>query len=82
LSTNRNGLDKTRLEVQEQLVADGTPRQTSIVVNTAGQVMDGNHGVKAASRYVGQKVDVKVVDDGMGNKDGEKFVKDLEPHGN
>lgn len=79
LSTNRTGLDAGRLKTQQSLVADGVKRDSMITVDTAGKVIDGNHGVKASSQFVGEKVDVKVID--MPDPaPGERFVKDLEVH--
>ena len=80
LSTNRQGLDKERLEKQRDLADKGIKRETNVKVDQTGKVIDGNHGTKAYSEYTGQKIDVDVVEIPNATP-GSQFVKDLPIHG-
>ena len=80
LSTNRQGLDRTRLEKQKELADKGVRRKTNVKVDQTGKVIDGNHGTKAYSEYPGQQIDADVIEI-PGEPPGSSFVKDLPIHG-
>lgn len=74
LSTDRQTLDATRLKAQEKLKAEGTPRNSSVKVDQTGNVIDGNHGIRAGSTDEAIKVDVIEMPNA---KPGSNFVIDL-----
>jgi hypothetical protein len=61
LIAGRADLRRTRLEVQRQLIQQGTQRHTPVTVSVDGVIYDGNHGVRAAAEE-NVAVDVLITD--------------------
>jgi hypothetical protein len=73
LSTNRQTLDAGRLQTQSDLQAAGTPR--TVGVDQSGQVIEGNHAVRAAAD-AGRTINGNVVTL-PGAQPGSSLVTDL-----
>jgi len=63
-------LSRVDLDRQRGLVLKGTRRHTYIEVTVDGVVSDGHHGVRAASEFIGQKVDVRVIGGSIKSRTG------------
>ena len=61
LLSNRQELEKSRLDVQRQLIRAGTKRFSMIQVNRDGVIIQGNHGARAAAES-GIPIEVEIVD--------------------
>jgi hypothetical protein len=59
LLAGREPLERWRIDLQHELIAKNVKRFDMIEVNTAGVILSGNHGTRAAAE-AGVAVDVKV----------------------
>jgi hypothetical protein len=61
LLSNRDELERSRIDDQLELLGKGVRRWTMIQVNCEGVILSGNHGARAAAE-AGVPIDVQVVD--------------------